>query len=236
MAAVSASPTGAADTGAPTPPPPATTGDHRGQLFLVRHGRTPWAQQGRHTGRTDIALDEVGRRQATAVALLLRAVGLRPDPALVLASPLRRAWATAELAGLRPRPDADLQEWDYGGYEGLTTPQISAQRGASWSVFRDGVVPGGPGGSHGGESLAELAGRGGAVLGRARAGLGEGDVVLVGHGHALRVLAAVWLGLPPAAGEHLLLDPGSVCVLDTARDAPAIRHWNLTPALLDGGR
>lgn len=233
MVAVSAT----APAPAVPPAPVQGGGGHRGRVFLVRHGRTEWAHQGRHTGRTDIALDDVGQAQAAALPALLGALGLGAPPALVLSSPLVRAWRTAELAGLDPTVEPDLQEWDYGGYEGLTTAQISAERGGPWTVFRDGVVPGGPDGFPG-EGLADLARRCRAVLERARAHLGAGDdhdggdVVLVGHGHALRVLGAVWLGLEPVAGEHLLLDPASVCVLGTSHGAPALEHWNLTPALV----
>lgn len=200
-------------------------------MLLVRHGRTEWAHLGRHTGRTDIALDDVGRAQAAALPALLGALGLGEPPALVLSSPLVRAFATAQLAGLEPVAEPDLVEWDYGGYEGLTTAQITAARGGPWTVFGDGVVPGGPDGFPG-EGLADVARRCAAVVERARAHLGAGDVVLVGHGHALRVLAAVWLGLEPVAGQHLLLDPGSVCVLGASHGVPAVRHWNLTPALV----
>ena len=203
----------------------------RGRLVLLRHGRTAWAHSGQHTGRTDIPLDEVGEAQAAALPPLLAAL-CTGDPALVVSSPLSRARRTAELAGLAGiTEDAGLVEWDYGAYEGLTTPAIRELRGGDgWTVFRDGVAPGGEGQSAG-ESLADVAARAGAVIERVRPRLAEGDVVLVAHGHSLRVLATVWLGLPPQAGAQLLLDPASVCVLDVEHGVPGIRHWNLTPAL-----
>lgn len=191
-------------------------------LVLVRHGSTPWSVSGRHTGRTDVPLDEDGEQAARALGELLAGTAF----ASVRVSPLQRARRTAELAGLRPLTvDDDLMEWDYGAYEGLTTSQIRTARGDRWRVFDDGVAPGGPGQTPG-ENIYELADRARHVLMRVREPLTRGPVALVGHGHALRVLATVWLGLPPQFGAMLELGTGSVSVLSTARDVPAIRLWN----------
>jgi len=223
----------ASPSSAPAPPPADRPGrpGRPGRLVLLRHGRTAWAHSGQHTGRTDIPLDEVGVAQARALPPLLSAL-CPGEPALVVSSPLVRARRTAELAGLSAiTTDEDLVEWDYGAYEGLTTPQIRELRGGdAWTVFADGVAPGQEG-SSAGESLEDVAARTGAVIERVRPHLADGDVVLVAHGHSLRVLATVWLGLPPQAGAQLLLDPASVCVLDVEHGVPGIRHWNLTPAL-----
>lgn len=192
-------------------------------LVLVRHGRTEWAHTGRHTGRTDVPLDDVGERQGAGIAALLE--GRRF--AAVVSSPLRRARRTAELAGLEVTAvDDDLQEWDYGGYEGLTTPEIREITGTSWTVFADGVVPGE---GRPGETLDQVAERCRRVLGRVEPLLAQGDVALVAHAHLLRVLAAVYLGLPPSTGAHLELDAGSVCELNVRHDVPTIQRWNLTP-------
>jgi broad specificity phosphatase PhoE len=191
-----------------------------GRLLLVRHGQTEWSRTGRHTGRTDVPLTDEGEAQATA----LRGWAATLRPRLVLASPLQRARRTAELAGLTDvQIDPDLQEWDYGGYEGLTTPQIREQTDPRWTVFRDGVVPG----DTPGESLDEVAARGRAVLDRLRPELEHGDVVLVGHGHALRVLATCWLDVDPCLGSQLLLDPATASVLGSQHDVPAIVSWNV---------
>ncbi len=197
--------------------------------MLVRHGRTTWAHAGKHTGLSDVPLDEVGREQARALPPLLAAV-VGPSP-LVLCSPLSRASETARLAGLRVDEEEPLLvEWDYGGYEGMTTAQIREQVGAGWEIFASGVVAGDE--VHPGESLEDVAERVRRVLERVRAELASRDVVLVGHGHLTRVLAGVWLGLGPGAGAGLLLDPAAVCVMDSHHDVPAIRHWNLSPALV----
>ncbi len=195
-----------------------------GRLLLLRHGQTEWARDGRHTGLTDLDLTDLGVQQAGAAGALLTDLLGEDEPALVLTSPLRRAARTAGLAGLVAQTEPRLVEWDYGGYEGLTSAQIQQRAGASWTVFADGVVPGGTRG----ETLDEVAGRARAVLERVRPHLAEGDVVLVGHGHSLRVLTACYLGADPRLAAQLLLDPAAVSVLSTNHGAPALLRWNLT--------
>jgi probable phosphoglycerate mutase len=188
------------------------------EIVVVRHGETEWSAAGRHTGRTDLPLTEQGERAAAALRPLLaeRRFGL------VLASPLKRAQRTAELAGLRPDTDADLAEWDYGAYDGRTTAEISEELGRPWSVWSDGVVDG--------ESLGDVALRVRRVIDRARPVLDQGsDVALVGHGHALRVLAACWLELAPAEGSRFVLRAGAVGTLGFEHSWPAITGWNVGP-------
>lgn len=196
-----------------------------GRVFLVRHGQTEWARDGRHTGLTDLPLTELGARQARAAGVLLTDLLDGREPALVLTSPLVRAAHTAELAGLRAGTEPRLVEWDYGAYEGLTSAQIQQQAGPGWTVFGDGVVPGQ---TSPGETLDQVAARVEAVLEHVREQLPDGDVVLVGHGHSLRVLAACWLGAGAQLGARLLLDPAGVCVLAHSHDLPGVQHWNLT--------
>jgi probable phosphoglycerate mutase len=125
------------------------------------------------------------------------------------------------------RSDSDLQEWDYGGYEGRTTAEIRAER-PGWYLWRDGVVPGD--GDHPGESIDQVAARTDTVLGRVRPLLADGDVVLVAHGHVLRVLTARWLGLDPDGGRLFRLGTGTLSVLGTEHDEPVISAWNVPPS------
>jgi probable phosphoglycerate mutase len=185
---------------------------------LLRHGETEWSLAGRHTGRTDLPLLPRGEAQAVAARSALEALLLGRPAALVLTSPLRRATRTAELAASGATRDADLREVDYGEFEGLTTPEIRRQR-PGWTVWT-GDLPGG-------ETLADVAERSDRVLARARAALDHGDVVLVAHGHLLRVLTACWLGLAPTAGQLFALGTAALCVLGTEHEAPAVIHWNL---------
>ena len=163
-------------------------------------------------------LTAAGEACARALPVLLSGYSF----GLVLTSPLVRARETARLAGLDAVVDDRLVEWDYGGYEGLTAAQIESRTGSTWSVFRDGVVPG----ATPGETLAEVAGRARGVLDTVAAALDRTDIALVAHGHLLRVLAAVYLGLDPRAGALLLMDPASVSVLEQDRGRPAVRRWN----------
>jgi broad specificity phosphatase PhoE len=194
-----------------------------GQLILLRHGETEWSMSGRHTGRTDIALTARGEAAAAALAPALARRQIRA----VFTSPARRAVRTAELAGLpNAKPDPDLWEWDYGGYEGLTTPQIQAGR-PGWYLWRDGVIPGDA--AHPGETVAQVGLRADAVLARVEPMLADGDVALVAHGHVLRVLTARWLQLDPDDGRLFRFDTGTFSTLGTEHDYPVILTWNVPP-------
>jgi probable phosphoglycerate mutase len=192
--------------------------DLMNEMLLLRHGETEWSKAGRHTGRTDLPLTEHGEDQARALAPLVK--GQRFD--LVLVSPAQRARRTAELAGLTGyQVDEDMWEWDYGGYEGITTPEIREGR-PGWYLWRDGVTPGDA--EHPGESAADVAARADRVIARAkRAG---GRVALVAHGHFLRVLAARWLGLEPEGGRLLKLDTGTYSRLGFEHEEPVLVAWN----------
>ena len=194
-----------------------------GDLILVRHGETEWSRAGKHTGRTDIPLTPAGEAAATALAPILA----RRDIAAVFTSPARRAVATAALAGLdNAKVDPDRWEWDYGGYEGLTTAQIREQR-PGWYLWRDGVIPGDA--EHPGETVAQVGQRVDRVLGRVTPLLDDGDVALVAHGHVLRVLTARYLGLEPSAGRLFRLDTGTISTLESEHDEPVISSWNVPP-------
>jgi probable phosphoglycerate mutase len=195
-----------------------------GELILLRHGETEWSASGQHTGRTDIPLTARGEAAAAALA---PALAQRPIRA-AFTSPASRAVRTAELAGLHDaKPDPDLQEWDYGGYEGRTTPQIQQDR-QGWYLWRDGVIPGDA--AHPGETVAQVGARADAVLARVRPLLADGDVALVAHGHILRVLTARWLELAPDGGRLFRLDTGTISTLGTEHDYPVITAWNLPPS------
>ena len=179
----------------------------------MRHGQTAWSLSGRHTGRTDIPLTDEGRRRATALGIPLQPWNF----SLVLSSPLQRAMETCRLAGfgsqLQPRPD--LMEWDYGEYEGLTTREIQAAR-PGWSLWDDGCP--------GGETATSVGRRVDRIIEEVRRA--EGDVLLVAHGHVLRVLTARWLDQPPAEGRRYALDTATISVLGYEHTDSVIRSWN----------
>jgi broad specificity phosphatase PhoE len=190
-------------------------------LFAIRHGETAWSLSGQHTGTTDIPLTDNGRRLADH----LRPVLAKEAFALVLVSPMQRARETCERTGLGKQAviEPDLMEWNYGKYEGLTSQQVRAAA-PGWLIFRDGCPSG--------ERPEQVSQRVDRVIARARAA--QGDVALFAHGHLLRVLAARWLGLPVLAGQHFLLDTGSLSVLGQYKEAPAVRIWNAPLVGKDG--
>ncbi len=190
-----------------------------GKVYLLRHGQTEWSVSGKHTGTSDIPLTERGRSLAAAAGELIRAVRGDDEPALVLSSPRVRARDTAELAGFVPdRVDERLVEWDYGSYEGRTTPEIR-ETDPGWTVWTH-LSPGG-------ETAEQVAARADGVLGEAAAALEHGDVVLVGHGHFSRVLIARWIGLPATEGVRFAMEAPSWAVLGDERGVPRLDHVNL---------
>ncbi|WP_328472563.1 histidine phosphatase family protein [Streptomyces sp. NBC_00448] len=197
-----------------------------GELVLIRHGETEWSQSGQHTSYTDLPLTEHGEEQARSLAPLLasRHIGC------VISSPMQRAQQTAKLAGLdHVRIDPDLHEWDYGGYEGVTTRDIHRTR-PNWEIWTDGVIPGPEG--HPGETPEQIGDRADRVLARVEAAFTNGDggdVVLVAHAHFLRVLTARRLGLPPAEGALFQLATGTVSRLGMEHGHHVLTAWNRLP-------
>ncbi|MFC4944038.1 acid phosphatase [Pseudonocardia sp. GCM10023141] len=190
-----------------------------GRIFLLRHGETEWSLSGRHTGRSDVPLTERGRTFAAAAGALGARLRDTAPPAKVLTSPRVRARDTASLAGLHPDAvDQRLVEWDYGDYEGMTTPEIR-ETVPGWTVWTH-PCPGG-------ETAEQVAARADAVLADAAAILPDGDVVLVGHGHFSRVLIARWIERPATDGVRFSMDAASWAVLGHERGVPRLDHVNL---------
>ncbi|HVN02874.1 MAG TPA: histidine phosphatase family protein [Bryobacteraceae bacterium] len=195
--------------------------DSRPEIWLIRHGETEWSLSGAHTGRTDIPLTATGERQAEELGHRL---GGRPF-ALVLTSPLARARETCRLAGYGDvsQIEPGLREWDYGAYEGHTSAEIQRQV-PGWTIWTS-PVPGG-------ETIGQVAARARGVLDRASQA--DGDVALFAHGHLLRILTTVWLGLLPEAGRLFALSTASLSVLGYERDTRVISQWNSCAAARAG--
>ncbi|PYL25211.1 MAG: histidine phosphatase family protein [Verrucomicrobia bacterium] len=184
-------------------------------IYLARHGETAWSLTGQHTGITDLPLTERGERNAAHLGERLAGLAF----AKVLTSPLQRAMQTCELDGFGAvdEVDRDLVEWNYGDYEGLRTSEIHAKR-PDWQLFRDGCPNG--------ESPEQIGARADRVVSRVRAI--KGNVLIFSSGHFLRVFAARWLGLEPAAGKYLMLSTASLSALSYEHEFshPAIQFWN----------
>ncbi len=184
-----------------------------GDLLLIRHGETAWSASSKHTGLTDVPLTEKGEEQARTLSG--RLAGL--DVVASFVSPLQRARRTAELAGLTPDVDPDLVEWDNGLYEGRTTKEIRDDA-PGWWLWTDGAP--------GGETWEQVQPRCERTLDRCVPLLERGDVALVGHGHSLRALAAVWLGLPASQGGLFTMEPARLSILGTYRDHRVVKVWD----------
>ncbi|MDF3315405.1 acid phosphatase [Rhodococcus sp. C3V] len=189
------------------------------RVVLMRHGETEWARTGKHTGRTEVPLTPLGEMQATATGNRLRTLDLR-NP-MILTSPRLRAQLTGDLAGLPEERTWDaLSEWDYGDYEGLTTPEIRATV-PDWTVWTH-PCPGG-------EQADQIHARTDMVLSMVRSQLPERDVILIGHGHFSRALIARWLELPVTEGKRFALSPGAYSVLGYEHGATHLVHHNVPP-------
>ncbi|WP_174185851.1 acid phosphatase [Nocardia barduliensis] len=188
------------------------------RVVLLRHGETSWSTQRRHTGRTDLPLTERGEQQARAAGALLATLGLR-NP-LVRISPRLRAMRTAELAGLDGAVEDDLAEWDYGAYEGLTTPQIR-ESVPGWTIWTHPAPEG--------ETARQVCERADRVLAAVTPTLPERDIVLVGHGHFSRALIARWAEFELREGRRFAMSTGALTVLGYEHDARTIRAHNLVP-------
>jgi probable phosphoglycerate mutase len=186
------------------------------EVWLIRHGETEWSRAGRHTGRTDVPLTAVGEQEA---ATLPRRLGGRRF-AVVLSSPLARAWQTCRIAGHGEDAERvdDLMEWDYGDYEGRTTAEILVQH-PGWVLWTDGAPDG--------ESAEQVGLRATRII--ERIAPASGSVALFAHGHLLRVLAACWLGLSPREGRLFALDTASIGVLGHEGGRRIVREWNVPP-------
>jgi probable phosphoglycerate mutase len=184
------------------------------EVWLARHGATEWTRSKQHTGSTDLPLIPDGEDEGRAMAPRLAGV----EFGTVMTSPLRRARDTARLAGF---PDArvneQLREVDYGECEGRTTEEVQRER-PGWELFRDG--------SPGGESPEQVAAR----MDRLLLDLADepSPILLFGHGHCLRALAARYLGQPIWLAGLMALDAGSLSILGEEHDHPALRLWNET--------
>ena len=183
------------------------------KIFLVRHGETAWSLSGQHTGKTDIPLTEKGKEEALRLSPILKKIHFSK----ALVSPLKRAHETFNIVGL-PIPaelDKDLEEWNYGDYEGISSKEI-AKTNPDWSLFIDGAP--------GGESLQDIELRTSRILNKIHSL--DGNIVIFSSGHILRALTARWLNLPLSFGRQLRLSTGSISILSYENKEPALLLWN----------
>lgn len=185
---------------------------------MVRHGETDWSATGRHTGSTDLPLNERGREQARKLGDGLASLNL--DFSAVWTSPLLRARETAELAGFPGAPMLDdLREWDYGEYEGTRTSDVRREEhNPDWLIWTAAI-------RHG-ETVRNVADRADAAIAALMNASPPGNVIVFSHGHFLRILTARWTGAPGSLGQHLELDTGTVSILGHEHEYRVINRWN----------
>lgn len=181
------------------------------EIFLCRHGETDWTVSGQHTSRTDLPLNAKGREQAER---LRQRIG-KDGWSAVLSSPMKRCIMTSEVLGLEPEIEPRAVEWNYGDYEGLTSPEIGKKR-PGWNLFSDGAPHG--------ETPEQVGARADALLRELKKK--QGKIVLVSHGHFIRVLAVRWIGLPVSAGALFSLSVASLSKLGYEKGRPALKLWN----------
>ncbi|KAG9234280.1 histidine phosphatase superfamily [Amylocarpus encephaloides] len=233
------------------------------RLFVIRHGETEWSLNGRHTGTTELPLTENGEKRIRATGRALVGDDRLIVPrklAHIFVSPRRRAQRTLELLSLgcrdrmpweeqRSHPDADIRteanvevtedirEWDYGDYEGITSPEIKVLRKKQglpeWDIWRDGC-PGGESPDQVTERLDRLIDiirtkYHAPCIGKKPTDAPAGDVILVAHGHILRAFTMRWANKTLQDGPTFLLEAGGVGTL-------SYEHKRIEePAILLGG-
>lgn len=183
------------------------------KVYLIRHGETEWSKSGQHTGLTDIPLTENGKLQASALGTRVKKVPFDH----VFSSPLKRAYDTCALCGLREQAivtDA-LLEWDYGDYEGKKSAEIH-QSDPGWSIFVNGAPNG--------ESVTDVKKRAQGFLAQIKEL--TGNIAVFSSGHFSRALATQWLGLPLEAGQLFILSTASLSILSHEHNKPALLLWN----------
>jgi broad specificity phosphatase PhoE len=192
------------------------------RLLLARHGQSVSNAVRRFQGAQDVALSELGARQAEALGRAIRRLPI----AAVYTSPLERARRTAEIAaaglGVPLTPVDDLRELSLGEWEGRTVEEIRALPGDPYERWvRDPLVCLPPGA----EPLPEVQARVVSAMGDIAAAHPNGQQVLVVcHGGVISAYLAHCLGLPLSSIWRLTLSNGSL----TEVAPPNVRSVNST--------
>ena len=189
---------------------------------MIRHGETGWNAEGRWQGCQDVPLNARGLEQAAQAAAYVRDAF---SPRRVWSSDLMRCTATAAPLGLPVETSKTLREVNYGSWEGKRfvdlpeTEQKMALERLAWDPeFR----------APGGEKLGNLVRRGARFLAESKVLEEEGDLVIVGHGGALRGLLVALLGLPPRAIGRFHFDNASVSVVQVDEGLATLTALNIT--------
>ncbi len=182
-------------------------------LYLVRHGRTSANARGLLQGRLDPPLDEVGHRQARAMADMVGHVDE------VISSSLLRAQETSSYFGHSVDTDDRWIEIAYGEYEGVPAGEVPPDVWQSWRTNSEYKT-------FGGESFGSLDGRVRAACAELSPRIADTDVVVVSHVSPIKAAVAWALGVTMDIMFHCHLSQASLCRIDVGRFGPVLHSFN----------
>lgn len=162
------------------------------KVYLIRHGEVAWNRANSYVGRTDLALNETGRKQALSLAEFL----LTKQISKIYASDLSRAMETAQIVGdkvgLSVQPLQELREVNYGDWEGLSEEAIAEKYPDIFPEWRRRAaevrIPGG-------ETFQEVKDRAFPAFQKIAASHSDESIVVVAHKSVNRVLLCSLLGV-----------------------------------------
>jgi len=186
-------------------------------LILARHGQTAPNASGLLLGRGDPPLNDLGRREAEALAT----VPLIGGADRVVCSPLLRTRQTAEALGLPITVDERWIEVDYGIYEGLPVADVPSSEWKAWRADATFSPPGG-------ESIAHVAQRVRAACESLAAEASSSDVVVVSHVSPIKAGIAWALGVADEVIWRMFLATTGVSTIVIGVDGPTLRSFNET--------
>lgn len=196
------------------------------KLYLIRHGETAWNAEGRIQGHSDIELNARGVEQAYLLAARLTNEGAFDA---LYASPLQRAYQTAQIAGaalkLPVAPDARLLERSLGQLEGLTMADIKEKFPDVHRAWHEGGTR---------PHIPDEEAREGFVqrtrdfLCDLRAKHGEGRVIAITHGGTINMLLMTALNLETEHSLPFSIDNASLNILQWGERGARLRLLNDT--------
>ncbi len=175
------------------------------RLLLTRHGHVDGIKPKRFRGREDLALTDLGRRQADALAAR---IAREAKPIAIYTSGLQRCVVTgaaiARACGSSSSVLAGLMDLDYGFWQMRVQDEIRAEQPELFRLWHEAPqlvrFPGG-------ESLQDLVARSSEALRTVLARHPGQTVVMVGHDSVNRALLLQLVDQPLSAYWKVAQDP-----------------------------
>ncbi len=194
-----------------------------GRWFIVRHGETEWNAQGRIQGHTDISLSERGIQQAKLVGQRLAGVSLDVAYSRDLARSAETARNILENRTVPLHTTARLREFNKGVFEGLTPEETGQQYPELFEASQVNDLDFAP---PGGETIRETSARMNAIMTELRRRHPDENVLIVGHGGALRAGFVALMELPLEANWRFTMTNCGLSVLDIYPNNAVLRLYN----------